>query len=633
MSEFSPSILNALNGLLVNQGIQVSSELTQILDVYTNSNLVKSFRFAGTAGNKLSDSMVFSKWNSFVSSIPKSITDSIDRTIPFWNGPEDSPNPIETVPTPLKSTTLSDAIREWANITIYNGDLSKFVQLFSTYRGQLTQVNSIIEPMSRVQSVVSQRAFKNSSYTMSGGASDLSSDLVNFGKDLVNSGYAIDFRYIEQLAVPSYLLANISERSGGIPSSLLSEFLNQNLSTEVIDLAINRDTVSNRDQAKIYRAFTQIRGNELIQILRIMRVSTNGLEQLSDLMSVKKLFPSSWETLTFRKAKQLFNIFSNGEIQQIVKDNVKFDKFVPQVPESIAIPLLVLSRNFRQIKDVKNFDPIKFGNMLQTLEVVDDLQFISELSNPTVELNSIQQTFGSGTGENGQYNITDVIGTIAGIPHSNNYRRIVEILQDLDQHTQLLQFHLTRLKNTILDEVYTVMIDPGDPGDPNAEPPIPPRDPTFQIVIPDVGSFPSSIPSDPMNLPNPPVNPYNGAVNALLDLAIPVLSEFLANYQEEITEMNELYDDSINKLIQEINFRNDIEAENNFAFSLLTSQRIALVSFAKSLHEYAQNSDLIEFFNLITDNTITGQAIVSSLREGKNIASYAKIGSLLNTKI
>lgn len=633
MSEFSPSMLNALNGLLQNKGLGVSSIMKQTLSEYRETDLVKSIRLVNTASNKITDTSVFSKWNSFISTIPLAITDILAQPLPQYNGPESVPNPIQTIPTSIVANTLSSSVEEWANITLYNGDLSKFVQLFSTYRGQLTQINSVVEPVGKSLSSAATRAFRDSSYTVTGGASDLSSDLSQFGKDLENSGFIFDFRYLDQISVPSYLLANIVEKSGGIPAGLLSALFAQNVEQVTVDLAVNREIIPNREQAKIYRAFQNVSGNELMQILRIMRVTTENLQNLSDVMDVKQILPNSWNTLKFRKGKQVFMLFENGTINQEVKHAIRYDSFVPQVPEITVIPLLVLARNLKQIKGIKEFETVKFAKIIQQIETVADLTDIASLDQPTVDLTNIISVFGSGSGENSKYTITDVIGTVAGIPHTSNYIRINEILNELNSSTQLLQFHFTRIKNTLYDEVYTSMVDPGDPGDAEVEPPIPPRPPTYQITIPNIGSFPSSIPINPEQLPNPPVNPYNAALDTLLDLAIPVLNDFVNTNQEKIQELNELYASSLSSLLQEISFRNNVESENNFEFALLTSQTTALVSFAKSLHEYAKSNDLVEFFVLMSDNTVTGQAIVSSLREGKNISLYAEIGSLMNPTI
>jgi hypothetical protein len=63
----------------------------------------------------------------------------------------------------------------------------------------------------------------------------------------------------------------------------------------------------------MYTAMTQIQGQDLAQILTLLKVTTAGIDTMADLLNPVKLFPNSYQSLTLKTSVGPRAIYINSE--------------------------------------------------------------------------------------------------------------------------------------------------------------------------------------------------------------------------------------------------------------------------------------------------------------------------------
>ena len=87
---------------------------------------------------------------------------------------------------------------------------------------------------------------------------------------------------------------------GGVTPDLTLAFSNAGVSLDVVINISSPDVVaSTADQQAMYTAMTQITGTSLTEILQVLGVTTLNITTMADLLNPYKIFPTSFQTLTF----------------------------------------------------------------------------------------------------------------------------------------------------------------------------------------------------------------------------------------------------------------------------------------------------------------------------------------------
>jgi hypothetical protein len=164
-----------------------------------------------------------------------------------------------------------------------------------------------------------------------------------FGQDLLNLGKAIDLQYISTFGLPSNLLKSL-KRSNGITEKLSIALLGAGFSASNITNIVNGEAPTLEQEQALYGAFSIIKGESLKEILITLNCKTKGLTSLVDLLSVKKLFPISYQSLTVpiyntepnpTNSKTYYLLFVNGELnpQLIAPEVVELtEEIIPPIP-------------------------------------------------------------------------------------------------------------------------------------------------------------------------------------------------------------------------------------------------------------------------------------------------------------
>jgi hypothetical protein len=155
-----------------------------------------------------------------------------------------------------------------------------------------------------------------------------------FGQDLINLGKALELSLIAKFGLPSGLLQTL-QKNNAITQLLNFAMLSAGLTqSEVESIANNPQlTVSTEQEQKLYGAFLAVNGQSLREIIVILNCKTKGLTTLADLLSIKKLFPTSYRTLTVpiyntepgpTNSKTYYLLFINDELNpQLILPRIK----------------------------------------------------------------------------------------------------------------------------------------------------------------------------------------------------------------------------------------------------------------------------------------------------------------------
>lgn len=174
---------------------------------------------------------------------------------------------------------------------------------YKDYAASFQQAQTFIDYSNKtIMSMQNSKTFLQGTYSnmndlISGDVTGVSLSTQAFGQDLINLGNAIDLSKISSFGLPSNLL-QILYQNGAITQdvslALLAAELDQ---TEINELSTGSIGTKDQEQ-KIFGAFLIIRGTSLRQVLGILKCKTKGITNLSQLLSVKSLFPLSFKTLT-----------------------------------------------------------------------------------------------------------------------------------------------------------------------------------------------------------------------------------------------------------------------------------------------------------------------------------------------
>jgi hypothetical protein len=222
-----------------------------------------------------------------------------------------------------------------------------FVDTFSTCDSFKNYSNEAIFAIEDSQSFL-RGTFSNQDDLISADLAGVSLSSRAFGQDLINLGNGIDFNYIKTFGLPSSLL-QILKKYNALTQPVILGLLASGLSQNEIESISNGNITPTKDQEqKIYGAFLVIVSEDLEEIKVILNCKTKGLTSLADLLSVKKMFPLSYTTLTVpiyntnpgpTNSKTYYLLFIKQELNpQLVLPRIKeiVQTIVPPQPPPIV---------------------------------------------------------------------------------------------------------------------------------------------------------------------------------------------------------------------------------------------------------------------------------------------------------
>lgn len=301
---------------------------------------------------------------------------------------------------------------------------SDFLSTFNACEAFKNQHNQMI------QSFATARTFMDGSYS---NMNDLiTSDITGvslatfvWGQDLINTGRVIDLSRIEDFGLPSVLLRTLQKNSA-VTKGVALAMLSAGLTSAESDKLVSGQVATFEQEKKLYSAFNLIAGQDLTDVCIPVNCQTKGLDTLADLLDPKKLFPSSYETLTVARYNTTSNptnskayfLLYKGQAPNIVPSLGYGSRLRNILPDPIAYVCEAFSSSMQQIKNIRNVKIEKFSQVVTNLENVYTLPTgaTSIPTNSSAILTGIT-ALSKGIGPDGTYTTCDFFGAMSGLSY------------------------------------------------------------------------------------------------------------------------------------------------------------------------------------------------------------------------
>ena len=266
----TPLQLIAGAGLLQNQGLTVSPELSVAIDAYGDTPVMTAF-FSALALDSGLATLVANTVPAFSNSLPAAYANL--------------------------GTQMSNVIFSQASADFGSGDIGKFVQALNLVQAYNQNTNLFINSAVNSQTYLGN-TFTSTNDMITGDVTTINLATTTFGLDLARLGGLIDLDNLGNLGSPLALIQRIVQLTGNIPVLsllLLAEGVSEDIVLNLTDPSIS---VSDSVQRLMYQAMTRVTGDALAQILKVLKITTQGIETMADLLNPVRLFPNSYQSLT-----------------------------------------------------------------------------------------------------------------------------------------------------------------------------------------------------------------------------------------------------------------------------------------------------------------------------------------------
>jgi len=575
-AQYTGITLTAGQGLLTNQGLQTPLALTSAISQYNSVDIV-------VALSQVTTNAISILGNSEVTlgllTLGNATMPAATNAIPY--------NYANTIAVAYP-TGLSGYVTDRANYFLGNGDLTKFSQIIHASQNYIQQSTAYINAANNANLNDPTFNFPGENNLITANFSDCSTDLTTFGQDFARLGLAINLKNIDNIGSPVTVLQNLAS-AGGLTNGVIQALLNQGLSPATIGKLPNVNyTVSANDNLSVYNALSTVTGNDLSQALKVLGCQTPGIASLADILNPAKLFPNSYTTITVRVAGNLINVYSASPVNTInpLLPNLG-SRLNAIIPPDQAQAWYALQRDLNAVKGIEHMNTTSVGQLVQTLETVVDLPMIANFNQYVPASTQLywNSEFGLGSGPGNTIIAYDILGTAVGSPET------VELTAAV---ANLAVFDFGNLSNVYLQMANSLANDPAN------------ANVTFlNTLIPDAQANLMSIAAT-----NPQANTN--------------LWTSWANISYQLYRENDFLTIS------------GLEQPN----ALSSNSTTATLSLIGTLHNLGTDvqtggySDLLT--NLANTNTLYGQAVVASLREGRNIttidATTVRLSSALDPR-
>jgi len=530
---------------------------------------------------------------------------------------------------------FADVALSNSNTIMGNGDLSFFCTVFSAAYGY-TQSSSVT-----INSVKSSDVLATTFDPATGGMNSLTTagfnqvtgNLQALGADLSQLGEVMSLSTLDNFGLPGELLAQIGRLTGGIPPALGIGLLAAGISDSKIQtLAAGVNQLTQTEEKTAYGVMENVTGNALEQVLFVLKITSSNFTNMAQLLNLKYLLPNSYKTLLAPVTTVNSNINSSGLVPIYQSNGEVNTELIPVVdnvsvtfysgvnnnnsyrilqfvtPADQALANKAFARSLQQIKSISTSTLPLTAKAMTLLETNDDLPAVKGLLSPVPS--SVSTTYatelGQGTGPDGKISLADVIGVISDPLFVNGFSLSAQLIP--------------KLTVTGINEVFTRMINllTGVYG-PFEEPIVQPN-----IIIPagpGAGTYANF--DDALN-------------NGLIPAANTALTALVASNTDISTELNTFWTNMKNSLSRQT--VNQSKAQINFYYLKLGgTNSSSTMGLANNLHVYGTDVSVGGASELLTKlankATLSGQCIIASLREGRNIQALQPANIQLDTQL
>ena len=298
---------------------------------------------------------------------------------------------------------------------------------------------------------------------------------------------------------------------------------------------------------------------------------------------------------------------------------IAYDRLQQIIPADQALANKALAVSLAQITNIGSLTLPALASAVGNVETTKDLPLISNLTTavpPNVA--SYYNSLAIGSGVNGTVQVVDVIGLASGWVATSAFGQTVAIFNTMNMT------ELTTVYNTMANSAT------GNYGDTGAGPL------TIPSGFPCHGTYVGTPVIDSMtgNVDGYDPSALDGAMTCLLGSANVAISNLETNYPTQCAELNTLWNNMANQVVNENSIQNTIHL--NYA-NLQAHSTTAIYSFIYSLPQYGTQTDeggLAQMLENMSDlSTLGGQAVVATLRQGRNVTALGNAGIPTNLTI
>jgi hypothetical protein len=616
-------MLIATDGLLQNQGLNVSGNLTVAINAYNSTTAVSSYldilssAFANVGvGNDQITTNTFSSLQTLAANNLPAITDAVPS------------NYAGNILIGNSTAGFSGLVTAQANLVLGSGDISIFAQVYGLCQGYIAQNNPIINTVKN--STTLAPTFTNMNSLSTGGISDINRTLPAFGEDLQKLGQVWDLTNLIYFGFPSALLFQLA-KAGGLLPEIAAKLDAAGISSEQLNSVLSGDGTTTQVEAIIYQVMLDTTGTTLDQVKIILDVTTPNLTTMADLLNPVKSLPNSYLQLTIQAPTGggpipvtvvLTNIYSaaatvNNVILPMFINDEAYRELAKIIPADQALANRAIADSLGQVKNISQLTLPAFTTAVQTIETNAGLGDINALTQPvpTSVSNNLNTLLATGTGPNGTLTLFDFMGATAGIPYTAEFTAAADTINNMQAANAL--YYLTdsidgvyTVMQDTIDGVYTTVIDPGPPADISIT--IPPG-------LPGAGTY---------------FTLDDAFATGLLPAAANLIANVVTANPGNVASLNSNFSNMAAQLSAEKT--NLALAQVNFA-DITGNSRSAVMSLGSNLQQIGKDvapQGQAEFFTAIANTqNIYGQAIESSFREGRNLIALDDAGIGSDTQI
>jgi hypothetical protein len=484
------------------------------------------------------------------------------------------------------------AVQAFEEFHLLTGSYSDFFSTFSTILGYKDTSNGVIESLSTSITHL-DGIYSNMNDLITGDITGVSLSTFFWGQDLIKLGRALDLQNIQYFGNPDNLLRTIAKNKA-MTNSLNIAFHAAGLSSSDITSIINGQTANNNQQKLLYACYNLISGTDLADVLIPLNCHTEKLDTLADLLNLKKIFPSSYQTLTFPQynsepkttnSKTYYLLYAGTQVNKIPSLSYG-SRLFGIIPQDIAYAADAFSMSMRQVKNIQNIDIEKFAQVVTNMENVSDLDVNS--TNVPVSLaavNSALNKIALGSNTNGKFRTSDFFGCMTNLVYDwKGLKDGIDKLKELPEISTLVMH---------LDTIFTGL------------------------------SKPNFTSTDFQNLVQPSIAAIDNLVN-----------EMAAAHDDIIGPISGLYNIMGGKLRREQTARTKAIPGG---VSITSSSPADIYSFIDNLSTYSSETEPGETASVIENiadtSTLGGRNLIGSMREARNSQRMGLMGGELDNKI
>lgn len=316
----------------------------------------------------------------------------------------------------------------------------EFINSFEQYYQYRTTVNTDIASFAKSKKFL-RGNFSNINDLTTSDIAGVSLSFKIFGNDLIRLGKSIDLQYISKFGMPSILLLTLY-KFGAITNPLKLALLYNDLNIEDITGVLTAGyKPCLDDEKKIYSAFQNIRGADLVDIQIILNCTTNGLNTLADLLNPLKMFPNSYQSLTIPQyrtdtaASKIYDfIYIGTGINSRIENWGSYLNGI--LPTDLEIACGAFMMTMCQIRNINQMQIESFAQVVSNLEVTNkDFPAINSADSVPVNVEAMDEALeivALGGGNSGSFRMIDFIGAMSGIPYNKLFEQANNLIKQMD---------------------------------------------------------------------------------------------------------------------------------------------------------------------------------------------------------